>query len=234
MTNHIEEMMKTAGVEPVYIVKENREDAKMKCTFPTRKDAEYYQNKFGGELIEGFDFTDEKQLEIIKLIVDKCNTLNIFKGFSKDSAYDIGAIEDWGEYKYKSENQDFTQALAQLTTELMKAGKLDKKKSERNFVRMLTFNLKKEWFEKIKSGEKTHEYREIKPYWTRRISKESLLNGTDFKIKFVKGYSNKLENILFAKCKNITYKWGEETDLGISADVYDIEFELIKEQEDAR
>ena len=24
---------------------------------------------------------------------------------------------------------------------------------------MLTFNLKKEWFEKIKSGEKTHEYR---------------------------------------------------------------------------
>lgn len=29
---------------------------------------------------------------------------------------------------------------------------------------MLTFNLKKEWFEKIKSGEKTHEYREVKPY----------------------------------------------------------------------
>lgn len=25
---------------------------------------------------------------------------------------------------------------------------------------MLTFNLKKEWFEKIKSGEKTHEYRQ--------------------------------------------------------------------------
>lgn len=29
---------------------------------------------------------------------------------------------------------------------------------------MLTFNLKKEWFDKIKSGEKTHEYREVKPY----------------------------------------------------------------------
>ena len=33
----------------------------------------------------------------------------------------------------------------------------------RNLIRntggkMLTFNLKKEWFEKIKSGEKTHEY----------------------------------------------------------------------------
>ena len=34
---------------------------------------------------------------------------------------------------------------------------------------MLTFNLKKEWFEKIKSGEKTHEYREVKPYWTKRF-----------------------------------------------------------------
>ena len=30
---------------------------------------------------------------------------------------------------------------------------------------MLTFNLKKEWFEKIKRGEKTHEYREVKEYW---------------------------------------------------------------------
>lgn len=29
---------------------------------------------------------------------------------------------------------------------------------------MLTFPLKKEWYEKIKSGEKTIEYREVKPY----------------------------------------------------------------------
>ena len=35
---------------------------------------------------------------------------------------------------------------------------------------MLTFPLKKEWYEKIKSGEKTIEYREIKPYWTKRIA----------------------------------------------------------------
>lgn len=35
--------------------------------------------------------------------------------------------------------------------------------------KMLTFNLKKEWFEKIKSGEKTHEYREMTPYWEKRI-----------------------------------------------------------------
>lgn len=41
---------------------------------------------------------------------------------------------------------------------------------------MLTFTLKKIWYEKIRSGEKTVEYREVKPYWTKRI--ENLLNET--------------------------------------------------------
>lgn len=34
---------------------------------------------------------------------------------------------------------------------------------------MLIFPLKKQWYEKIKSGEKTIEYREVKPYWTSRF-----------------------------------------------------------------
>lgn len=38
---------------------------------------------------------------------------------------------------------------------------------------MLIFPLKKQWYEKIKSGEKTIEYREVKPYWTKRIHKET-------------------------------------------------------------
>lgn len=36
---------------------------------------------------------------------------------------------------------------------------------------MLIFPLKKEWYEKIKRGEKTIEYREFKPYWIKRIEK---------------------------------------------------------------
>ena len=48
---------------------------------------------------------------------------------------------------------------------------------------MITFNLKKEWFEKIKSGEKTHEYREMTDYWIKRIHPT-----------FVKGIS-KVENV---------------------------------------
>ena len=38
---------------------------------------------------------------------------------------------------------------------------------------MLIFPLKKEWYEKIKSGEKTIEYREAKPYWTKRLYSET-------------------------------------------------------------
>ena len=34
---------------------------------------------------------------------------------------------------------------------------------------MLTLTIKKKWFDMIKSGEKLEEYREIKPYWTRRF-----------------------------------------------------------------
>lgn len=33
----------------------------------------------------------------------------------------------------------------------------------------LTLNVKKEYFNQIKSGEKTEEYRLIKPYWTKRL-----------------------------------------------------------------
>ena len=32
-----------------------------------------------------------------------------------------------------------------------------------------SISIKKEWFEKIKSGEKTHEYREMSDYWIKRI-----------------------------------------------------------------
>lgn len=36
---------------------------------------------------------------------------------------------------------------------------------------MLTLPIKKKWFDMILSGEKTEEYREIKPYWTSRFKK---------------------------------------------------------------
>lgn len=40
---------------------------------------------------------------------------------------------------------------------------------------MLIFPLKKEWYEKIKNGEKTIEYREVKKYWETRLWHENCL-----------------------------------------------------------
>lgn len=36
-------------------------------------------------------------------------------------------------------------------------------------LKVLHLTLKKEWFDMIASGEKTQEYREIKPYWQSRL-----------------------------------------------------------------
>ena len=36
-------------------------------------------------------------------------------------------------------------------------------------MKTLYLPLKKEWYEMIESGEKTEEYREIKPYWEKRL-----------------------------------------------------------------
>jgi len=38
-------------------------------------------------------------------------------------------------------------------------------------MRILHLTLKKKWFDMIASGEKTEEYREIKPYWNKRLHK---------------------------------------------------------------
>ncbi len=36
-------------------------------------------------------------------------------------------------------------------------------------MKTLTLSLKKQWFDLIKAGVKTEEYREIKPYWEKRL-----------------------------------------------------------------
>lgn len=50
---------------------------------------------------------------------------------------------------------------------------------------MLILPIKKKWFDMIKSGEKKEEYREIKPYWTKRLGFEDKGTG---KVAFVRRY----------------------------------------------
>ena len=52
-------------------------------------------------------------------------------------------------------------------------------------MKYLHLTLKKNWFDLILSGEKKEEYREIKPYWEKR-----LMGKTYDKVIFRNGYGN--------------------------------------------
>lgn len=102
---------------------------------------------------------------------------------------------------------------------------------------MLVFNLKREWYEKIKSGEKTIEYREVKPYWTKRMQKNLLKYCLPTKVGESKylfgnypcilrlGYTKKYMTANICKIKIMN---GLDTDLKIDKKVYAIYLVDIK------
>lgn len=116
-------MMRTAGVE-------KQLDICMRCL--KEEICESCNKKSLGKYLFP-DFTAEKQLELIKLI----STNRIGKDYKIleidrdeiDNLYYFSLTnkEDKCQSTYVS-NKDFTQALAQLTIELMNAGELDKNK----------------------------------------------------------------------------------------------------------
>lgn len=102
--------------------------------------------------------------------------------------------------------------------------------------------LKNNWFNEIKSGRKTHEYREVKPYWMKRIMM-SVREQMDMyywlnyikdyeqcpqwlycctKVEFRNGYRKNAEKMLFW-IKGIKIVNGIDTDLKINKPVFDIE-----------
>lgn len=65
--------------------------------------------------------------------------------------------------------------------------------------KILHLPLKSEWYNLIESGIKTEEYREIKPYWIKRLC----ITDSDFKhydkVKFSYGYTKKTMTFLIEK-----------------------------------
>ena len=58
-------------------------------------------------------------------------------------------------------------------------------------MKILHLTLKKKWFDMIASGEKREEYREIKPYWNKRLTNKSY-----DAILFRNGYSKNAPKVL--------------------------------------
>lgn len=81
---------------------------------------------------------------------------------------------------------------------------------------MLILPIKKKWFDMIVSGEKTEEYREIKPYYFtrfRNIWGYPAYWGEPHRIGFRNGYSSE-SSLIIAECTLATRKgkpeWGAE------------------------
>lgn len=89
-------------------------------------------------------------------------------------------------------------------------------------MKTLNMTVKKVWFDKIKSGEKTIEYRIIKPYWEVRLSKNPghliLRNGY-----------HKEAPALFCDIERINREHGIDTDLKINAMVFAIHLKNVRE-----
>lgn len=85
---------------------------------------------------------------------------------------------------------------------------------------MLILPIKKKWFDMILSGEKKEEYREIKPYWTRRFKNTFLFYRDGFpighdkeRIVFRNGYSKDSPSFIATCTLSVDIgkeKWGAE------------------------
>lgn len=64
---------------------------------------------------------------------------------------------------------------------------------------MLVLPIKKKWFDMILSGEKKEEYREIKPYYDKRLGHLTIGTGTVTTIILRNGYSHSSPSIM-CKC----------------------------------
>lgn len=86
--------------------------------------------------------------------------------------------------------------------------------------------LKGEWFDKIERGEKDNEYREMKPYWEKRI--EKFIDSTEKNdVVLSRGY-HKNSPKLRADIASIGASWGIDTDLNIDAAVYVIHLRTVR------
>lgn len=94
---------------------------------------------------------------------------------------------------------------------------------------ILDLPIKRYWFNCIKAGTKTHEYRNT-AIWRSRLGGDLWRRYSV--IRFRQGQTVKSTDknkVLYAKILSVTQINGKNTDLKINHDVYDIEFELIKE-----
>lgn len=99
---------------------------------------------------------------------------------------------------------------------------------------MLVFPLKKEWYEKIKNGEKTVEYRRVRLYWQNKFYNEigllpeqtQIIKPIPCKLFLPIKYMTKYMTATITKIEIVN---GKDTDLHINRPVYAIHLTNVKE-----
>lgn len=88
----------------------------------------------------------------------------------------------------------------------------------------LTLVLTDHWFEEIKSGRKTHEYRVCSEHWHKRLGEyeQHPERATELTVRFQKAYRKNPERMTFS-VKSVTICDGRNTDLRVKDYVFDIE-----------
>jgi len=76
----------------------------------------------------------------------------------------------------------------------------------------LHLTLKKKWFDMIASGEKKEEYREIKPYWIKRLTNLNLWQFADFEISQARSNILQGEIGCLKQFDTVTFKNGYQKD----------------------
>ncbi len=91
-------------------------------------------------------------------------------------------------------------------------------------MKKLTLVLTDHWFEEIKSGRKTHEYRVCSEHWYKRLGEyeQHPERAAELTVRFQKAYRKNPERMTFA-VKSVTICNGLHTDLHTDSDVFDIE-----------
>lgn len=131
----------------------------------------------------------------------------------------------------KPTHKDYKRAYNKVL--LAKVGLYKCRKEIKRTMVYITMNLTKEWFNKIKSGKKTHEYRLANAYWRKRIKNlydKAALYGESTGIMFKLGYPKKDDQnkqLLAVITKSPKIINGKNTDLKVDTPVFDIEFKLL-------
>lgn len=73
-------------------------------------------------------------------------------------------------------------------------------------MKILHLTLNKKWFDMILSGDKKEEYREIKPYWQKRLM---MISPAYTHVKFTNGYGNNRPSFI-VELKFISTGYGRE------------------------